>query len=76
MSEFPDCCSLQLVLLFLWKMPSRHVLFAVATLTSAVGHGVTELLVLAGTSRHFLVQPAGLEAESPFLQPVEVPPCG
>lgn len=76
MTEFPDCCFLQLGLLFLWKMPSRHVLFAVGNLTSVVGHGVTESLRLAGTSRHFLVQPAGLEAVSPFLQPVEVPPYG
>lgn len=74
MSKFPDCCCLQLVLLFLWKTPSRRVLFAVGNLTSVVGRGVTELLRLAETSRDHLVQPAELEAISPLLQPVEVPP--
>lgn len=75
-TEFPNCCFLHLVSLFLWKMLSRLVLFAVSNLTAVVGHGVTESLRLAGTSRHFLVQQAGLEAVSPFRQPVEVPPYG
>lgn len=37
--------------------------------TPLVGHGVTDSLRLAGISRHFLVQPAGLEAFSLFFQP-------
>lgn len=76
MTEFPDDSFLQPVLLFLWKRPFRPVVFAVVVLTSVVAHGVTELFKLVGTFRNHLVQVAGLEAVSPFLQPLEVPPYG
>lgn len=75
-AELPGDYFLQLVLQFLWKIPSSRAVFAVGSLTPVAGRVVTERLRLAGPSAGHLEQPAGLGAVSPFLQPAELPPCG